>query len=149
MRSSTKITPGGVGNRIPHDSLLASRAPDLQPSPARDAFLIYGNHILPGAFHDEFHQFDASEPNLKIGKAPVKRARSFPRLRSGGRAKADVPGVSWMPSWMFPQGLDKSKRYPEPRRVKIDPAHQDKPTVGVPLVPGFPLFPYVPVLPHK
>lgn len=38
---------------------------------------------MPGAFHDEFHQSDASEPNLKIGKAPVKRSEELPEAAEG------------------------------------------------------------------
>lgn len=61
----------------------------------------------------------------------MKGARSFLKLWRGGRARADIPLMSGMPSWRLLEGLHKWKCRLEPRRVKIDLAHPNRTSVEV------------------
>lgn len=117
VRSPQQKRPGEVSgiesHRIPHDwpQELPSPAPPTPPafhtSPGC-SFNSWELHLTP-AFNCKFHQFYAFKGALKMGKAPVKGARSFLKLRRGGQAGPDMPVMSGMPSWMLLEGPYKWK----------------------------------------
>lgn len=78
-----------------------------------------------------------------MGKAPVRGARSFLKPRRGGR-RAGRAADAKRDGSCGDSHKKKCKRRPEPSRVKIAPAHQNKPWAEVSLSAPGPRFAFSP-----